>query len=113
MARQIAAEDVGERGQTVVCLVRGDVVDVRRVTQVRGLVSDMAGRRVRVVSPRERLAKGGGLDDPFVRKLLVRGCDDTQAWRRATLASQAWCFRGEMAAILILVAILLLLLLLL
>ena len=71
VARQIAAEDVGERGQTIVCLVSGDVVDVRRVAQVRGLVSDMAGRRVRVVSPRERLAKRSGLDDPFVRKLFV------------------------------------------
>jgi hypothetical protein len=54
-------------------------VNVGCARQVGRLVRDVPGEQLRVVSTREATAKGGGLDHPFVCKLLVGRRNNAQS----------------------------------
>lgn len=76
-----ALEDIGDRRQTVHRLVRRDVVDVGGVGEVGGLVGDVPGERMRLVTAGEGLIKRSGLDHAFMGELLVGWGYDAQSWR--------------------------------
>lgn len=57
VVRDTRAENVCDRRQAVCRLLRRHVVDVRSVREVRGLVGDVSGQRVRVMSAGKGLAQ--------------------------------------------------------
>lgn len=65
-------ENVRNRWQGVVGLGCWDVVDVRGVGEVRGLVGNMSCHWMGLMPASKALVKGCGLDDSLVGKLLVR-----------------------------------------
>ena len=77
----LGRKDVGDGRQTVGGLGGGDVMDVSGVGEVGGLVGDVAGQGDGVMATGEGGMERGRLDDPLVRKLLVRRRDDGEARR--------------------------------
>lgn len=114
VARQVLAEYVGDRGEAVVGLVGGRVVDVGGVGEIGRLVDDVPGHLVRrrVVPPRERLTQRCGLNDPLVGELLVRRSDNAQTWRGAALTGETGRLRSKVTSVVILVVAIALVLLL-
>jgi hypothetical protein len=97
VTREALPEHVGDRGQAVVGLISGHVVDVGCAREVGGLVGDVPGQRVGIMPSGKRLAEGRRLDNPLVGELLVRGSDDAEPWRRTALARQTRRLRCELA----------------
>jgi hypothetical protein len=99
VSRKTLAKHVRDGGKAVGRLLGGNVVDMRRVGEVRGLVGDVSGQRV-VVSAGERLAEGSRLYDALVGKLLVRGCHNTQTRGGLVPSRHAWGLGGKLVLVL-------------
>lgn len=91
LSQVFSCEDIRDGREAVRGLVRGYVVDMRRIRQVRGLVLDVSRQRMRLVTARERLVQRRRLNDALVGELLMRGRHDAKSRRR--LATRcAGCF---------------------
>lgn len=104
---------VGDTGPKHVCnrrqpvgrLLRGYMVDVRCARKIRGLVGDVPGERVRVVSAGEGLAKRSRLNDTLIGKVFVGRCHDAQSRRRLVASRHAGRLCGELVHSLVLAGI--------
>ncbi len=99
MTREALSEDIRDGWQAVARLVRRDVMDVGCAREVRLLIGDMARRRLRVVPAGERLAQRSGLDDSFMRELLVRRCYDAQSRGSSTLLGKTGRLGRELSSV--------------
>jgi hypothetical protein len=99
LSQVFSCKHVRDGREAVRGLIRGYVVDMRRIRQVRGLILNVSRQRMRLVASCERLVQRRGLDDALVGELLMRGRHDAKSRRR--LATRcAGCFhRPESAGV--------------
>ena len=80
-AERLSSEDVRDRWQTIIRLCSQDMMDVGGIGKVGGLVGNMAGHWIGLVSAGEALIERGRLDHSFICKLFVGRRNDREAWR--------------------------------
>lgn len=90
------AKDISDGRQAISGLVDWVVLHMRGERQVRGLLSKMPAKRVRVVASSKGLTKWRRLNYTFIGKALMRWRDDTQACRGLVATGHAWRFSCEL-----------------
>jgi hypothetical protein len=91
VSRETLPEDIADWWQSIISLVGGDVMNMRRAGKVGWLIIKVTSVWSRVVAAGKAVAQRCRLDDSLVGKLLVRRSNDGKAWRRLVPSRHARC----------------------
>jgi hypothetical protein len=97
--RETLAKHIGDWGETIVRLICGYVMDVRRVGELGRLVRDMPRQGMGVVHAGKSLVEGRRLDDALVGELLMGGRHDGEPGRGLVSSRHTGRLSGELVVL--------------